>query len=201
MGRISDERAIWLSRQVLPHEPALRAWLKSKRQSAHDIDDTVQETYAILAAMQSVDHIVNPRAYCFSTAHSIIMRQHRRARIVQLSAIEDLANFDPPSEDAGPERLLAGRQELLRLAAALAALPSRARTAFILRKVNGLSQCETALRMGISESTVEKHMGKGLRLLATMLGNGGKLAPKTSGECEAVPQTRQGIRRRRPDRP
>lgn len=35
----------------------------------------------------------------------------------------------------------------------------------MLRKVHGLSQREVAQHMGISESTVEKHIGKGLRLL------------------------------------
>ena len=40
----SDERAIWLGRQVLPHEPSLRAWLSRRRLGGLDVDDIIQET-------------------------------------------------------------------------------------------------------------------------------------------------------------
>ena len=43
-------------------------------------------------------------------------------------------------------------------------------------EVHELSQREVAIRMGISENTVEKHMGKALRLLSNAIGYGGKSA-------------------------
>ena len=50
MGQYSDERAIWLGRHVLPHEPALRAWLRRRRLDGLEIDDVIQETYTRLVA-------------------------------------------------------------------------------------------------------------------------------------------------------
>ena len=50
MGQYSDERAIWLGRHVLPHEPALRAWLRRRRLGGLEIDDIIQETYTRLVA-------------------------------------------------------------------------------------------------------------------------------------------------------
>jgi DNA-directed RNA polymerase specialized sigma24 family protein len=53
----SDERAIWLGRQVLPHEPALRAWLRRRRLGGLDVDDIIQETYSRLMTAESVQHV------------------------------------------------------------------------------------------------------------------------------------------------
>ena len=41
-----------------------------------------------------------------------------------------------------------------------------------LRRVEELSQKDVALRLGISEKTVEKHIAKGMRLLAGQLFGG-----------------------------
>ena len=38
----------------LPHEPALRAWLRRRRLGGLDIDDIIQETYTRLIAAESV---------------------------------------------------------------------------------------------------------------------------------------------------
>ena len=48
-------------------------------------------------------------------------------------------------------------------------MPARQREAFTLRKMEGLSQRQIAQRMGIAESTVEKHLGHALRGLMSAL--------------------------------
>jgi RNA polymerase sigma-70 factor (ECF subfamily) len=194
---IADERALWLSVEVLPHEAAMRAWLRGKRVSPHDIDDTIQETYAVLATMAAVNQIADPRAYSFSVAYSIVLQRHRRARVVPLTAIEAMTHFDPPSDELSAERRVAGRQELQRLAAAIADLPVKCRTAFILRKIQGLSQRETAKRMGISENTVEKHIAKGVHHLMAMFADGGKRrhGPSTKHDASSAETQRQPRRK------
>jgi RNA polymerase sigma-70 factor (ECF subfamily) len=62
---ISDERAQWLATHIIPHEVALRARLKGKTSLGCDVDDIVQETYAILATKRTVDAINNPKTYAF----------------------------------------------------------------------------------------------------------------------------------------
>jgi RNA polymerase sigma-70 factor (ECF subfamily) len=173
MTRVSDDRALWLARHILPHEPALRAWLKHKRVVGLDIDDIVQETYARLAAAETVAYVRNPKTYMFQTAHSIILTHLRRSRVVSIRAVEDVELYAGPSEDASPERQLSDREELHRIAQAIGALPDRARAVFTLRRVEGLSQREVSERLNLSESTVEKHMGKALRLMMDWLGHGG----------------------------
>jgi RNA polymerase sigma-70 factor (sigma-E family) len=53
---------------------------------------------------------------------------------------------------------------------ALLQLSPRVRTAVVLRYFDDLSEAETARLMGCSTSTVNKHVGTGLRTLRTLLG-------------------------------
>ena len=57
-----------------------------------------------------------------------------------------------------------GRRRLALFANAVAALPSQCRKVLVLKKIEGLSQREIAARLGIAESTVEKHLAKALLL-------------------------------------
>jgi RNA polymerase sigma-70 factor (ECF subfamily) len=59
----------WLADQILPHEAALRSWLRRKKDLPIEADDLVQEAYATLAELDSVEHIHNPKAYLFQTAN------------------------------------------------------------------------------------------------------------------------------------
>ncbi len=165
MYRVSDERAAWLARNVLPIEPALRAWLRRRRLSEPEIDDLVQETYAKLIALESVENIRDPKNYSFQVAHSIFASQIRRAQIVPIHAGINLGELAIPASDGTPEDIVQAREELLELADALASLPLRCRTAFLLRRVDGLSQREVAQRLGISEKTVENYMTQAIRFL------------------------------------
>src|SRR3546814_3901690 len=51
------ERTRWFFRSILPHEPALRAWLGRCMVPGIDPDDIIQESYAILAGLDRVDSI------------------------------------------------------------------------------------------------------------------------------------------------
>jgi RNA polymerase sigma-70 factor (ECF subfamily) len=159
-------RSLWLARHVLPHEPALRAWLHRRRIHGLETDDVVQETYAVLAALTSVEHIGSPRAYAFQTAQSVISRHLRRAKVVRIEASGDVETMGLPFDSPSPERQTASRQELRFVTDLVASLSPKCREAFTLRKFDGLSQRDVARRMGISESTVEKHIGRALQVLS-----------------------------------
>jgi len=180
----TSDRSSWLARHILPHEPALRAWLRRRVVSGLEVDDIVQETYAVLAAMGCIDHIDAPRAYAFQTAQSIILRHLRRARVVRIEALGDIETLNPTAEEPSPERQASSRQELRLVMGLIEALPAKCREAFTLRKVAGLSQREVARQMGITESTVEKHIGRALRTLMEALQDGGNLAAHASERAE-----------------
>jgi len=174
------ERAEWLSRHVLPHEPALRAWLRRRKVDGLDVDDIVQETYALLAATPTIAHIFAPRAYAFQTAHSVILRHLRRARVVRIDALGEAPLIDVAADEPSPERETWAREELRQVIALIDALPPKRREAFRLRKLEGLSQRDVAQRMGISEGTVEKHIGHALHTLMDAMKHGDAHVPAAS---------------------
>ncbi len=171
---IQDNRAIWLARHICPHEPALRRWLVGRIQHGFQIDDVVQESYAKIATLPSVDHIENPRAYFFRTALSVVITEVRRAPVVSVESLTEIERLSIESGDLPPDVQAEQREELRLVSEAIAQLPPKCREAFILRKVQGLSQRETARQLGLSESTVEKHVSRGIRHLINIFGRGGK---------------------------
>jgi RNA polymerase sigma-70 factor (ECF subfamily) len=201
MSLVSNQRAVWLARHVLPVEPALRAWLArrphGRAQGRLEIDDVVQETYAILAALPEVEHIQDVRSYTFQVAKTVILRALRRSQVVAFEALAEADSLEAPDPQPLPETVLADRQELGRAAALIAALPGKCREAFTLRKVHGLSQREVARQMGISENTVEKHVGKAIAVLMRAMGRGGKRRLAASREGDERQQDPAGRARAR----
>ena len=168
-GSSRKQVVAWVASSILPHEPAVRAWLRPRVRSDHDIDDLVQEAYAKLAALTAVDQIAKPRSYFFQTVQNLLTDHIRRERIVQIEAVVDfdslISEFDEPS----PERIVGARREFDRVAALIDDLPDRCRQIFRMRKIDGLSQREIALRLEVSESIVENDGAKGLRLIMEAL--------------------------------
>jgi RNA polymerase sigma factor (sigma-70 family) len=178
---MSRERAVWLGSHIFPHEAGLRRWLaRHPADSGLEIDDVVQETYAILASMERVDHIRNSRTYLFEVAKSDVRQALRRSRVVTIDSFMNADVMDIPENAPSPERVAADREELRHVSAAIGDLPVRCREVFTLRKLQGLSQREVANRLGIAESTVEKHMIKALALLTDAIGRGGFRADPAS---------------------
>lgn len=184
MSDADRQRTRWFLRNILPHEPALRGWLSRSAPPGVDPGDVIQEAYTILAELESVDGILHPRAYLFQVARSVIVRHVRRARIVPIHTVDDLERLEHPDDAASPEQHTIDRDELRRLAHAIAAMPLKTREAFVLRRVKGLSQREIAARMRISENTVETHISRGVSFLIDWFGRSGNRRSQTSRNTE-----------------
>lgn len=176
-----NDRARWLSRHIVPHERSIRSWL-TRRTHDLDIDDVIQEMYARLASLDSVDDIRNPRQYAAQAAISIALNLVRHTRVVPMISIGDFEELGLVSLEPSPERALNAQEELRELENVLQELPPLCRTAFLLRRVDGLPQAEIASRLGISIKTVEKYMARSVRFLISVYGRGGKLGDQVSPE-------------------
>jgi RNA polymerase sigma-70 factor (ECF subfamily) len=189
MSSSYDERSEWLRRHVLPHEPALRAWLRRRSLGGLDVDDVVQETYTRLMTAESVQHIRNTKTYAFQTAASVVVDYVRKMKVISIVSVANLDLLEVISDEYSPERVAIDRDELNRLGAAIAAMPDKVRQVFTLRRVQGLSQREVAQQMGISENTVEKHMSRGFLLMLRLFPYGGKSPSTTSPSVSATSRT------------
>jgi RNA polymerase sigma factor (sigma-70 family) len=161
----------WFKREILAHEGALLRYLRRVWPRRDEVCDLRQETYARVYRAASVSRPVSARSFLFTTAHHLMTDRVRRERIVSIEAVRDIETMNVLVDEISVERRVSALQELKRLAYALDLLPPKCREVVWLRRVEELSQKEIALRLGIKEKTVEKHISKGGRLLAEyMLG-------------------------------
>lgn len=159
----------WFRREILSHEPPLVRYLTRVWPRKHEILDLRQETYARVYQAAATSRPASPRAFLFTTAHHLMADRVRHERIVSIEAVGDIEALHVLNGELGPDELLSAREELKLLAAAMDRLPPRCREVMWLRRVEGLSQKETAERLSVSVKAIEQQMSKGVRLLAEYL--------------------------------
>ena len=168
----------WFVREILAHERALALFLQRSWAHRDELHDLRQEVYARVYEAASRSRPTAPKAFLFATARHLMTDRLRRSRVV---SIEPVGDFESSNvyliDEVSPERWMGTRQALARLAEALDRLPDRCREVVWLRRVEELPQKGVAERLGISEKTVEKHLAKGMRLLADYLYGGGATRP------------------------
>lgn len=156
--------ALWVAREILPHEAAVRGLLRRLRVPAQDADEIVQDCYCRFAMLDRVDHIEQPRSYFFSTARHIVGRRVRRAKIVPIDAHVAMDLFEDNAMPS-PEQVTGGRLDYRRMRDFMAQLPERCRRIVELRKIEGWSQKEIAAHLGITEKAVEKQVWVGVKAI------------------------------------
>ncbi|WP_414663138.1 RNA polymerase sigma factor [Horticoccus sp. 23ND18S-11] len=152
----------WFSEEVEPHAPALKGYIRRTFPRLHDVDDVVQESYLRLWRRRAEEPVRSVRAFLFAVAQHIAIDGLRRSRRCPIEGVPSLAAL-PVADDSPsvPERL-GDDEKIALLVAAIDALPSRCRDVVVLRKLQLLSQRETAERLGISEKGVENQLARGL---------------------------------------
>jgi len=184
-------RVAWVAAEVMPHEGGVRRWLAKSRVPKDQIDDYIQEAYCKFAALPSVEHIQRADAYFFQMVRGLVADRIRQSRIVSIETFTEIDSLPVLSDDPSPERIVAARRELDEVLRLIAALPTRCRQVFELRKIEGLPQKQIAARLGITETMVENDVVKGLRLISAAM------RQKTAGPVEGYGLQKDGPKRNR----
>lgn len=163
----------WFTEQVLPHEPALRAWLRGLFPTLSDFDDLVQETYVRALRTHTNSRITSTKAFLFTTARNLALDECRHRQVIGFDPLTEFEGLHVLEERLGVSESVGRRQELELLTQAIQLLPDRCRQVLTLRKIYGLSQKEIAAQLGISEHTVEAQVGNGVRRCAEFLAQHG----------------------------
>jgi len=182
----------WVGANILPHEAAVRAWLRRSMVPRDDIDDLIQEAYCRIASLERVDHIDRPQSYFFHVVRMLLTEQVRRARIVRIETVAEMDALSIDSEEPSPERAAGARRELARVQRLIEGLPDRCRRIFELRKIHDVPQREIARILGVTESTVENDAVKGMRLILKAMREEGGLP---EGRAEAMHDQARNRRR------
>jgi RNA polymerase sigma factor (sigma-70 family) len=169
VGVPTSEVEAWFVREILPLEASLVRFLQSSYRNTTDISDLRQEVYAnvITAARQAIP--TRSKAFLFTTARNLLINRVRHERIISIETVSDLDELNLVADEPSQERAIIARDELRRVRAAIEQLPPKCRETILLRRVEGLSGREIALRMGISESAVSHYVDNGMRSLAELL--------------------------------
>ena len=129
-----------------------------------DVDNLVAESVARAYQAHDFSRITAGRPYLFAIARNLLIDTLRREAIVSLDFVADLEVLR--SDEAMTERQIQARDELRWLQALVDRMPTQWRRVFLLRRVHDLSPATIAGEMGLSVSTVEKHLAKALKLVA-----------------------------------
>jgi RNA polymerase sigma factor (sigma-70 family) len=172
-----SDHAQWFAEEILPHEPALRGYLRGSLEPA-DVDDVVQETYARLLRALERGKIDSPRGLLFATARNATRDLFRRRATANTFPIADLDGSCVSDGAPGVAESVSRRQEEDILAAAITALPPRCREILLLRKFENLSHREIAQRLGIAEHTVEAQLTKAVRRCEEFFARHGDMPPR-----------------------
>ena len=174
--RLSGDHPASLVATYLEHQAELRRFLRARRGSDADLDDLVQDLFLKVSAVDPGQEIANPLAFLYRLAGNVMLDRLRAERRAQARDTEwrrsqttELGGQEVATI-ADAESTVIAKQRLTLVVSALETLALPTRRAFQLHKFSGLSHAETAARMGISKSAVEKHISLALKHLAIKLG-------------------------------
>jgi RNA polymerase sigma-70 factor (ECF subfamily) len=171
---LEDPRQDPLLTAYLERREELIGYFAVRLRSQEAARDLVQEIYLRIAARPAGD-IGNPAAYLYRIGSNLMLDQMKLRR----RALRRDADWREASGDAvggievaaqpSAERTVAARQQLAQVVEALKDVSPQAREAFRLHKLEGLSHAETAAKLGVSRSSVEKYLMACLRSIQSQL--------------------------------
>ncbi|WP_459207774.1 sigma-70 family RNA polymerase sigma factor [Pseudomonas sp. MLB6B] len=142
------------------HHAWLRGWLWTRVGCRDNAADLAQDTFVRLLRARQAMPLKQPRAYLSSIARGLMIDQLRR-RALERAYLESLTHL-PPGEAPSEEARRVILDTLERLDQALHRLKPRARQAFLLAQLDGLSIAQVAERLGVSRATVERDLARAL---------------------------------------
>lgn len=161
MSASEFSRTDFLNVMYASHHRWLVGWLRNKLGCPDFAADLAQDTFLRVMLAREYENIRESRAYLAAIAHGLVV-DHVRRRELERAYLEAIAHLPEP-EVPSPEIRLLLLETLARIDALLDGLAPKARTAFLLSRLEGLSYAEIAERLGVSLSSVEKYMAAAVR--------------------------------------
>jgi RNA polymerase sigma-70 factor (ECF subfamily) len=142
------------------HHGWLRRWLQRKLGCAHQAADIAHDTFMRVLRRPLVSPLREPRAYLTTIAHSLVVNHWRRVAL-ERAYLEELACLAESSVPSPEDRALI-LEALCAVDALLSKLPEKARHAFLLAQIDGMTYREIAVELGVSERMVKKYMSRAM---------------------------------------
>jgi len=138
------------------HAHWLRRWLHGKLGDRHCAEDLAHDTFMRLLDREEALVPREPRAL-LTTIASRVLVSHWRRRQVEAAWLDALAAL-PPAHHPDPEQQHILLETLVEIDRLLDGLPVLAKRAFLLSQLDGLTHAQVAAQLGISVTTVKRHL-------------------------------------------
>jgi RNA polymerase sigma factor (sigma-70 family) len=135
----------------------LKSQLRRRGRAQEEAEDLIQEAYLRVVEYCERGQVREPERVLVRAVSNLLLNQERdqRRRPIVSQAIEELSLVDPAPL---PEERVMANQRLKHVIGALESVEDRAREAFLLHRVDGLTYLQIARQLGVSVSTVEKRI-------------------------------------------
>lgn len=142
------------------HESSLKRFISRFMRGSHDVEDIAQEAFLRAYAVERGRVIELPKSFLFRIAKHVALSQLGKKSRQITDYIEETDDPSVIQSQGSAEEEVSARQLLGVHCEAVAELPPQCRQVYLLRKVHGLTHREISLQLGITVSTVEKHLIK-----------------------------------------
>lgn len=149
------------------HYDDLRRFALRRARSASLADDVMQDAWLKLSdIVRSPDFdgasVRNPISYLRRIIANLVVDRQRQASVLARRVSAGDLPLDAPSETPSAFQVLAGRQEMAIVQAAIAELPDKCRAVILLYRGQEMTMRQVADRLGISPRTVENHLARAM---------------------------------------
>lgn len=158
-----------LADTFIEHYQELLEFLVYRTGSRDTAKDCAQDAWVKLSCASPCRVPDNPRSYLFRVAANMAVDWHRRTVREQHVLGTYAAQRGDDQCEPDTEQVVAARQTVRRLEAAIRQLPPRSVQVFVLHKLDGHSYAQVAALLGVSVSAVEKHMMRVLLACSAVL--------------------------------
>ncbi|MDZ7855857.1 sigma-70 family RNA polymerase sigma factor [Sphaerotilus sp.] len=142
------------------HHGWLRGWLRKRLGNAADAADLAHDTYVRVISSGRLPQPQQSRQFLTQVANGLVVDLVRRRRIE--AAYLGAVAHQPEAQAPSPETRAIVVEALMAIDSLLDRLPAKARQAFLLCKLDGLTYAQIAAQLGVSVSSVEKYIATAL---------------------------------------
>jgi RNA polymerase sigma-70 factor (ECF subfamily) len=136
---------------------------------ADDIEDIVQEAFIKSYEAELKQEIQYERTYMLKTARNLALNHVAKAENKNKQQLDDMDILPYELVGHSLEKNVESKERFIHFCRATDTLSADVKRVFLLKKVYGMRQKEIAELVGLSESTVEKHVAKGLMMCSRYL--------------------------------
>jgi RNA polymerase sigma-70 factor (ECF subfamily) len=166
MQLVQDEKT-WFKEIFDEHHKYIRNYLYYLSGDTDLSDDLVQDVFLKVWEKRETVKKESVLPFLFTIARHLYFKNHRRKSIY----LKFFSSWEEPAKEVSGEYMMELKEFDKWLQIAIAQLPEKTRTAFLLSRMDEMSYIEIANSFGLSVKAIEKHISKAKKILREQLGH------------------------------